>query len=140
MEDDRCRIGSIGARCRCGTSRRKQEELCPSDLALIEPFTQEIVLDGLKRRQVAADRRRDERGEQLYLLLGKDGLQRDAASGCSIVGENPRLRLRTSRKYLISARAAGGREYGTTYCKASCCWAKVELMRISSIRTGRGRG
>ena len=95
MEDDRRRVGSIGARRRRGASRRKQEELCPSDLALVEPFAQELVLNGLKGRQVAADCRRDESGELLDLLLGKDGLQRNTAGGRSIIGENTRLRLRT---------------------------------------------
>jgi hypothetical protein len=74
MEDDRRSVRSIRAWCRRGASRRKQEELCPSDLALVEPLAQELILNGLKGRQVAADRRRDERGEQLNLLLGKDGL------------------------------------------------------------------
>jgi hypothetical protein len=97
MKDDRCRVGSIRAWRGCGTSRRKQEELCPPNLALVEPFAQEFVLNGLKGRQVAADRRRDERGEQLDFLLGKDGLQWDTAGGCSIIGENTRLRLRASR-------------------------------------------
>ena len=56
MEDDRRRVGSIGAWWhRCSTSRRKQEELRPTDLALVEPFTEELVLNGLKGRQVAAD-------------------------------------------------------------------------------------
>ena len=60
MEDDRRRVGSIGAwRYRRSTSRRKQEELCPTDLSLVEPFTQELVLNGLKGRQVAADWRWD---------------------------------------------------------------------------------
>jgi len=102
MEDDRRRVGSIGAwRHRRRASRRKQEELCPSDLALVEPFTQELVLNGLKGRQVATDRRWDERGEQLYLLFCKDGLQWDTAGGSSIIGENTRLGLRAS--YIISA-------------------------------------
>ena len=61
----------------------------------MEPFTQELVLNGLKGGQVAADWRWDERGEKRYLLIGKDGLQWDTASGGSIIGENTRFRLPT---------------------------------------------
>src|SRR5260221_3283858 len=85
MEDDRGRVGSIGAWRPRGASRRKQKELRPSDLALVEPLAQELVLDGLKGSKVAADRRRDERGEELDLFLGKDRLQWDAACGGSVV-------------------------------------------------------
>jgi len=42
---------------------------------------------------VAADWRRDERGELLYLFLGKDGLQRDAAGCGCIIRENTSLRF-----------------------------------------------
>ena len=75
MEDDRGRVGSIGMRRPCGASSGKQKELGPSDLALVEPLAQDLVLDGLKGRKVAADRRRDERGEKLDLFFGKDRLQ-----------------------------------------------------------------
>ena len=95
MEDDRGRVGSIGVRRPRGTSRRKQKELRPSDLALVEPLAQDLVLDGLKGGKVAADRRRDERGEKLDLFLGKDRLQWDAACGGGVVGKNTRLRFHT---------------------------------------------
>ena len=95
MEDDRGRVGSVGGWRPRGTSRRKQKELRPSDLALVEPFAQELVLDGLEGSKVAADRRRDERGEKLDVFLGKDRLKWDAACGGSVVGKNTRFRFHT---------------------------------------------
>ena len=106
MEHDRRRIGSIGAWRTGGASGGKKKELCPSDLALVEPFTQELVLNGLKGGEVATNWRRDERGEQLYFFFGKDRLQRDAACGGSIIGENTSLRLHASRVPLPSTRRA----------------------------------
>jgi hypothetical protein len=104
MEDDRRPIGGIGAWRRCGASGGKQKELCPPDLALVEPFAEDLVLNGLKGREIAADWRWEERGEQLYLFLGKDRLQRDAACGGSIIGENTSLRFRASSIPLSSPR------------------------------------
>jgi hypothetical protein len=46
---------------------------------------------------IATDWRRDERGEQLYLFLGKDGLQRNAAGCGRIIRENTSLRFRALR-------------------------------------------
>jgi hypothetical protein len=97
MEDYRRRVGCIRAGRSSSTSCREQKELCPSDLALVEPFTQDLVLNGLEGGKVAADRRREQGGEQLDLFLRKDGLQWDAAGGGSIIGENTGLRLRASR-------------------------------------------
>jgi len=133
MEDDRGRVGSTGARRPCGTSRRKKKELCPSDLSLVEPLAQELVLDGLKGSKVAADRGRDERGEKLDLFLGKDRLQWDAACGGSIVGKNARFRFHTWKIPLSSAPGVAEENTKTTYCIAICSWAKVALIRISSV-------
>jgi hypothetical protein len=55
MKHDRCRIGLIRTWNRSGTSRRKQEEFCPADLALVKPLALELVLDSLKGGQVTAD-------------------------------------------------------------------------------------
>lgn len=63
MEDDRRYVGCIRAWRRCRTPCGEQEEFCPSNLAFVEPFAQELVLNGLKRSKVAANWRRDERGE-----------------------------------------------------------------------------
>lgn len=104
MEDDRRPIGGIGAWRRGGASGGKQKELCPPDLALVEPFAEDLVLNGLKGREIAADWRWEERGEQLYLFLGKDRLQRDAACGGSIIGENTGLRFHASSIPLSSNR------------------------------------
>ena len=118
MEDDRGRVGSIGAWRPRGTSRRKQKELCPSDLSLVEPLAQELVLDGLKGSKVAADWGRDESGEKLDLFLGKDRLQWDTACGGSIVGKNTRFRFHTCKVPLSSAPgvADGNTENDVLHC------------------------
>ena len=133
MKDDRSRVGSIGTWRAGGTSRRKQKELSPSDLALFEPLAQDLVLDGLKGRKVAADRRRDERGEELDLFLGKDRLQWDAACGGSIVGKNTRFRFHALENSYCQHPGVADENTEATYCSAICSWAKVALIRISSI-------
>ena len=55
VEDDRGRVGRVGAWDRSGAACREQQELGPPDLALIEPLAQELVLDCLKGRKVAGD-------------------------------------------------------------------------------------
>ena len=96
MEDDRRRVGRVGAWDRSGTAGRKQKELGPPNLALVEPLAQELVLDRLEGRKVAGDRQWDEGGEQLYLFLGEDGLKWDTAGGGRVVGEDPGARCRTA--------------------------------------------
>jgi hypothetical protein len=60
-------------------------------------------------------------------------LQWDAACGGSIVGKNTRFRFHALENPHRQPPGVADENTETTYCNAICSWAKVALIRISSI-------